>query len=215
MKESEKKTIDSFHELYFNGLEGETNSHLRTLWMGFPCQKCPLDLWIYQEIFAEIRPDLIVEAGTFHGGSALYMAHVLDVLGKGEIITIDVVERSPRPIHPRIRYVTGSSGDGNLIDQLLCTRPNDEVRLVILDSDHSKNHVSQELRLLAPFVTIGSYLIVEDTCVNGHPILQSFGDDPFEAVEEFLKTNTNFIVDSSREKLLLTYNPNGFLKRIG
>jgi cephalosporin hydroxylase len=213
MNEREQKTTDDFHNLYYNGLEGESEIYLRTNWMNVPCQKCPLDLWIYQEIFAELKPDLIVETGTYYGGSALYMAHVLDALGKGEIITIDISDRTPRPPHPRITYVTGSSADDDLVQGLLGKRP-DEVRLVILDSDHSKNHVLEELRIFSPFVSIGSYLIVEDTNINGHPTYPSFGAGPFEAVDDFLQGNPNFVVDSSREKFLMTFNPGGFLKRI-
>ena len=213
MNEREKATIDDFHNLYYTGLEGENEIYLRTTWMNVPCQKCPLDLWIYQEIFAELKPDLVIETGTYYGGSALYMAHVLDVLGKGEIITIDISDRAPRPIHPRIRYIEGSSADEDLIRGLLKERP-DEVRLVILDSDHSRTHVLEELRILSPFVSIGSYLIVEDTNINGHPTLPTFGEGPYEAVEEFLQTSSDFMVDSSREKFLMTFNPRGFLKRV-
>jgi cephalosporin hydroxylase len=213
MNAKEKTIIDDFHHLYYNGLEGEGNIFSRTHWMNVPCYKCPLDLWIYQEIIAELRPDLIIETGTLLGGSALFMAHMLDIAGKGELITIDIQVRTPRPRHPRIRYVTGSSADPGLIQSLMADRP-DETRLVILDSDHSKAHVLNELRLLSPYVSLNSYIIVEDTNVNGHPTLPSFGEGPFEAVEEFLSTNIDFAVDSSREKFLMTFNPKGYLKRI-
>ena len=213
MNEREQKTTDDFHNLYYNGLGGESEIYLRTNWMNVPCQKCPLDLWIYQEIFAELKPDLIIETGTYYGGSALYMAHVLDALGMGEIITIDVLDRAPRPVHPRITYITGSSADADLIQGLLGKRP-DEVRLVILDSDHSKNHVLEELRIFSPYVSVGSYLIVEDTNINGHPTYPGFGAGPHEAVDDFLQANPNFVVDSCREKFLMTFNPGGFLKRI-
>jgi cephalosporin hydroxylase len=83
----------------------------------------------------------------------------------------------------------------------------------VLDSEHSKNHVLAELNLLAPYVSLGSYIIVEDTNINGHPTLPTFGEGPYEAVEEFLKINSNFIMDESREKFLMTFNPRGFLKR--
>jgi len=180
--------------------------------MGIPCLKCPLDLWIYQEIITEVRPDLIVETGTHYGGSALFIAHMLDIVGKGMIVTIDIAEH-PRPSHPRIRYITGSSADADLIDSVF-REHEAEVCLVILDSDHSKDHVSQELRLLAPHVNVGSYMIVEDTNINGHPTCSSFGEGPFEAVKDFLKSNPNFAVDESREKFLMTFNPAGYVKRI-
>jgi cephalosporin hydroxylase len=205
MNSKERAIVRDFHNLYYNGVDGEGHIYGRTYWMGVQCLKCPLDLWIYQEIFAELRPDLIVETGTRYGGSAFFMAHMLDLLGKGEIITIDI-EELPRPDHPRIKYVTGSSADPELIQTALAERPDDEVRVVILDSDHTKSHVWQEMNLLAPYVSVGGYLIVEDTNI--------LTDGPLQAVEAFLQTNTDFVVDAAREKFLLTFNPRGYLRRI-
>jgi len=213
MTPKEKTIADDFHNLYYNGPEGAGLTHQRTFWMNVPCLKCPLDMWIYQEILAETRPDLIIETGTHMGGSALFMAHMLDILGKGHVITIDVTDRLPRPEHPRIRYVRGSSVDPHLIGSLFSERP-DETRLIVLDSDHSKAHVLRELQLLSKYVNVGSYVIVEDTNVNGHPAYPSFGDGPYEAVEAFLETNGDFVIDNSREKFLMTFNPRGYLKRI-
>jgi cephalosporin hydroxylase len=204
--------INAFHDLYYNGLPSEGRIYERTKWMGVCCLKCPLDMWAYQEILHEVRPDLVIETGTHLGGSALFMAHVLDLLGKGEIITIDN-QTAVRPPHPRIRYVLGSSADEALVGDLLRGRP-DEVRLIVLDSDHSEGHVHRELELFSPFVTVGSYLIVEDTNINGHPTCPSFGPGPFEAVTTFLESHPDFVVDETREKFLMTFNPRGFLKRI-
>jgi len=146
------------------------------------------------------------------GGSALFMANMMDLIGKGEVITIDI-NPGIRPAHPRIRYVQGSSTDASLLEEVLRDR-HDGMRMVILDSDHSKAHVKRELELLSPYVTTGSYLIVEDTNINGHPTCPEFGPGPFEALEEFLGLTTDFVVDSSREKFLMTFNPRGFLKRV-
>jgi cephalosporin hydroxylase len=136
----------------------------------------------------------------------------MDVLGHGEIITIDI-NPCVRTSHPRIRYVVGSSTDFGLVNDLLSSRPV-ETRMVILDSDHSKAHVRSELALFAPYVTPGSYLIVEDTNLNGHPTFPEFGPGPAEAVHEFLTDKDDFVVDRSREKFLMTFNPGGFWKRI-
>lgn len=141
------------------------------------------------------------------------MAHILDLLENGEVLTIDIDNLISRPQHPRITYVHGSSVDPELIESLLADR-RDEVRLVVLDSDHSKAHVLQELDLLAHYVSVGSYLIVEDTNINGHPTFPTFGDGPYEALEEFLETHKEFAVDETREKFLLTFNPRGYLRRI-
>lgn len=86
--------------------------------------------------------------------------------------------------------------------------------MVILDSDHHKEHVLKELRTYSRFVTLDSYLIVEDTNINGHPVYLDFGPGPMEAVEEFLTENSQFFVDRTKEKLLLTFNPCGYLRRI-
>jgi cephalosporin hydroxylase len=110
--------------------------------------------------------------------------------------------------------VLGSSADTTLVGDLLRDRRRDEVRLVVLDSDHSEAHVSRELELLSPWVTVGSYLIVEDTNINGHPTFHTFGPGPFEAVATFLDKHPEFVVDPSREKFLMTFNPCGFLKRV-
>ena len=209
MDPESRDIISAFHDLYYNGLAGEGRIYERTKWMGVACLKCPLDMWAYQEILHEVRPDLVIETGTHMGGSALFMAHILDLLGKGEIITIDT-QTAVRPSHPRIRYVLGSSADEALVGDLLRGR-SDEVRL---DSDHSEDHVHRELELFSPFVTVGSYLIVEDTNINGHPTLPSHGPGPFEAVTTFLESHPDFVVDETREKFLMTFNPRGFLKRI-
>ncbi len=86
--------------------------------------------------------------------------------------------------------------------------------MVVLDSDHSKENVLNELRMYDALVTENSYLIVEDTNINGHPALPEFGSGPMEAVEEFLKENKTFDVDKNKEKFFLTFNPRGYLKRI-
>jgi cephalosporin hydroxylase len=195
----EQTIVGAFHDLYYNGPEHQSEIFKRTYWMKVPCQKCPLDLWVYQEIIAEIRPDLIIETGTLFGGSALFLANMLDLVGKGEVVTIDIEERPARPVHPRIKYVTGSSANSQLIQSILNDRP-EEIRLVVLDSDHSKSHVLKELNLFAPYVSLGSYLIVEDTNVNGHPTYPSFGEGPYEAVDEFLHQTDCFIRDYSKEK---------------
>lgn len=97
---------EAFHRLYYG-----TAVWKDTFWLGVPTQKCPLDLWIYQELLHELQPDLIIETGTAHGGSALYMACVCDQVGRGEIATVDIHPIEGRPAHDRITYLTGSSTD--------------------------------------------------------------------------------------------------------
>jgi cephalosporin hydroxylase len=217
MNEREAGIVRDFHRLYFDGPAGAGRVHHRTTWMGVPCLKTPLDLWIYQEILFETRPALVVETGSHKGGSALFLAHALDAIGAPEsrVVSIDVLADANRPAHPRIRWVAGSSADPGVVDPIFAGRDPAEPRLVILDSDHSREHVLAELALLAPRVPPGGCLIVEDTNVNGHPVLPEHGPGPWEAVEEFLGRNPQWERDRSREKFLLTYNPGGYLRRRG
>ncbi|MBD2035779.1 cephalosporin hydroxylase [Leptolyngbya sp. FACHB-321] len=213
LQREQKDIVNDFHNLYYDGPKSEGHISERTYWMNVQCLKCPLDMWIYQEIVAETQPDLIVETGKHMGGSALFMAHMLNISGHGEIITIYILDYPGRPQHSRINYVQGSSADPALVNSLLNVRLPKKC-MVILDSDHSKQHIVAEMALLAPYVSVGSYLIVEDTNTNGHPAYPSFGESGFEAVEEFLSKNQNFSVDTSKEKFLMTFNPSGYLKRM-
>lgn len=213
MTDAEQKIVDDFHNLYHLGPVDGGSIYKRTTWMGWPCFKCPMDMWIYQEILHEVRPDLIVETGTYKGGSALYLAHLCDTLGNGKIVSIDI-DTQDRPQHPRVEYVTGSSSDNALIEQIFARYPDAKTVMVILDSDHSEAHVTKELALLSKYVSVNSYLIVEDSNLNGHPTYATHGPGPFEAIEKFLSGHTNFVSDKSRERFLMTFNPNGFLKRI-
>ncbi|MBA2476845.1 MAG: class I SAM-dependent methyltransferase [Actinobacteria bacterium] len=205
--------VDRFTQVYYDShLLGQTRAS--THWLGVHTDKCPLDLWIYGELLHELRPDLIVETGTYRGGSALYLASICDLLGKGSVVTIDLKPRDDVPDHPRISYLHGSSVAPELVAEVRGrTRPGDVV-LVVLDSDHRREHVLAELRAYGDLVTKGSYLVVEDTILNGHPISPEFGPGPMEAVEEFLASDERFRVDRSREKLLLTFNRGGYLKRV-
>jgi cephalosporin hydroxylase len=203
------QSVQEFHRLYYN-----SGVYRQTFWRGVETQKCPLDLWIYQELIHELRPDVIVETGTFSGGSAYYMASLFDLLGSGRVITVDLEPQPNLPTHPRITYVSGlSSTAPEAISKVKASIGDGAVVMVILDSDHSRNHVLDELRIYGPMVTPGQYLIVEDTNVNGHPVLPEFGPGPMEALDAYLKESDLFEIDSNREKFYMTFNPRGYLKR--
>jgi len=202
--------VDQFHRLYYGRREQTWGN---TFWLGHHVLKCPLDLWTYQEILHEVQPELIIETGTYRGGSALFLASISDLLGGGEILTIDSAHQSGRPWHRRITYLTGSSTSDKILRQVRRRARGKSTVLVILDSGHGKDHVLAELYAYAPFVTPGSYLIVEDTNLNGHPVESDHGPGPAEAVAEFLERNDVFVQDERREKFLLTFNPGGYLEK--
>ena len=142
------------------------------------------------------------------------MAGVCDLLGQGRIITIDIsVAYKQRVDHPRITYIHGSSLSDSTLETVRAAAAGAERVLVLLDSDHSRDHVLAEMRAYAPLVTPGSYLVVEDTNINGHPVAPDFGPGPMEALDEFLADDTAFEVDRECEKFLLTFNPRGDLRR--
>ncbi len=203
--------IDQFNRLYFHSWD---RTWQNTYYRGVQVLKCPLDLWVYQELICEVRPDLIVEAGTNRGGSAYYLADVCETQGRGRVVTIDVEERPGRPEHPRITYLAGRSTDEAVLGRVGTLIPPGGTVLVILDSDHSAENVKAELVAYAPMVTPGSYLIVEDTCIR-HPVLPTFPPGPMEAVDAFLAGNRDFVIDESREKFMVTFNPSGYLRRVG
>jgi cephalosporin hydroxylase len=202
--------VDAFHRLYYDDFH---QTWAQTLWLGTRAFKCPFDLWMYQELLAAIRPDLLVETGTAAGGSALFLASCMDMLGNGRIVTIDINDRADRPQHDRITYVHGSSVDPEVVDRVRGLAADARAVIVVLDSDHRRDHVLAEMRAYSTLVTQGSYLIVEDTNVNGHPVLPDFGPGPHEAVETFLAEGAPFVRDRSCERFLMTFNPGGYLRR--
>ena len=188
-----------------------------TYFMGKKVFKCPNDLWIYQEILWEVKPDVIIECGTFHGGSALYYAKLYDVMNiEGEIITIDVDSMPDMPVHKRIIYLSGSSVSTEILEKVKLLIKDKKKVMVILDSDHTKDHVLKELEMYHNFVSKDSYLVVEDSNLNGHPVYSGFGQGPgpMEALEEFMLKHPEFAVDKSKEKFLMSFNPSGYLRRI-
>lgn len=186
---------------------------------GLQLLKFPTDLWIMGEIIQEIEPDLIIECGTRNGASAVWFGDQLNVIGKGEVVTIDIEPIGEMPKHDRVTYIKGSSTASEVIEQVAQRAEGKKCVMVDLDSDHSKLHVLRELNLYHPFVTEGSYLIVEDTIIGGHPVQVChengtlFEDGPWEAVHTFLPEHPEFVIDPTRERFQITSNPHGYLKK--
>lgn len=197
-----------FHRAYYEAKDSWGDAR----WLRARALQTPQDLWVCQEIVAETRPDLIVETGTFEGGTALYLATVCEAIGHGRVLSIDVRHPDSLPQHPRIEYLDGSSIDPRVVGEV-AERLDSGRLMALLDSDHSRDHVLAELRAYGPLIAEGCYLIVGDTNINGHPAVPHWGPGPMEALADFLAEGAPFAPDRSREKFLLTFNPRGFLRR--
>jgi cephalosporin hydroxylase len=182
----------------------------------------PLDLWMMQQILYEVQPDFVVETGTWYGGSALYWAHTLNGMGRGNarVLTVDVQDmmREGASAHPLwkkyVEFFHGSSTDPAIVAEI-AQRVKNWRTVVTLDSDHSMQHVLQELRMYSPMVTPGSYLVVQDTHLDGVPTHPEQGAGPTAAVRRFLAEggSKEFEQDFSREALVMTFHPGGWLRR--
>lgn len=193
----------------------DTGVWKRLAYRGVRTLKNPLDMWNYQEIIAEHGIEWVLETGTRHGGSALFFADLLEARhAAGFVISVDVdhasLQISP---HPRIRLLKGDSASLETQNAVRSLLPADRAPMfVILDSDHTKAHVLRELAAYVPLMQRGDYLVVEDSCVNGHPVRPDFGPGPMEAIEEFLKTHRGELqADTGREnKFGCTFAPRGY-----
>ncbi len=198
-----------------------------TFWLGIRIQKNPCDLWMMQQLIHEVKPDYIIEAGTCWGGAALFFADMLESAGlpDAKVITIDITpmiqEVSKHPLwQRRVEFIHGSSTAPEVVDRI-AKRVKGKKVLVALDSNHTRDHVYQELLSYGPLVSAGSYIVVEDTILDGVPLgpdvdpYADVGPGPMIAVLDFLETPTGkeFVQDFAREGMVLTFNPGGWLKK--
>jgi cephalosporin hydroxylase len=199
-------------------------------WLGRPIIQYPQDMVALQEIIWQVKPDLIIETGIAHGGSLVFSASILEMIGgEGHVlgIDIDIREHNRKAIEShimakRISMIQGSSIDQSTVDQVQAFAQGKKRILLILDSNHTHEHVLSELKSYASLVGVGSYVVVFDTGVEDFPADYNWNgrpwgkeDNPKTAVWEFLKSTDDFIIDSSIDnKLLITVAPDGFLKRI-
>ncbi|MEJ7786582.1 MAG: CmcI family methyltransferase [Solirubrobacteraceae bacterium] len=214
----EQELVDRFHVLWYESQAHDT--WRSTSWFGAELQQCPLDLWIYQELICRVRPEVFVEIGVKRGGLTRFVSDLLRLLhGRrgwrviGVDITLQRAERAGR-MGRRVRLLEGDSVDRGIFERV-ARECRGKRTMVLLDSDHSAAHVRRELELYATLVTPGSYIIVNDTNINGHPALagnKGRGPGPFEAVQEFLAEHPEFEADPRCERYLLTMNPSGYLR---
>ena len=198
-------------------------------WLGRPIIQYPQDVLAMQEIIWQVKPDLIIETGIAHGGSLIFYASILELLGNnGQVLGIDIdirehnrVEIEKHPMFKRITMIEGSSIDKNIARQVHAFTKDKKHIMVVLDSMHTHDHVLAELEAYAPLVSPGSYCVVFDTIIEDMPA-DMFPDRPWgprnnpkTAVWEYLKNHSEFEIDKKiQHKLLITVAPDGFLKRI-
>jgi cephalosporin hydroxylase len=206
-------------ELYHRAFYYATENDVPMFWLGIPTIQNPNDVWVTQELVSRLKPDFIVETGTWKGGSAAIWAMIQDQVNPGgRVITIDIrdfVDRAALPPISRrkVDFIIGSSTAPEVVAEVTRRVGTGRV-MVLLDSDHHAPHVLAEMRAYAPLVSVGSYLIVQDTDINGHPVLPSFGPGPMEAVLEFLRDDDRFQIDRTQERLMFTMHPDGYLRRV-
>ena len=196
-------------------------------WMGRPIIQYPQDMIAMQEIIWDVRPDLIIETGIAHGGSLVYYASLCQLIGHGEVLGIDIDIRphnreaiESHPVYGRIKLLEGSSIDEGIAGQVHAMAAGKRV-LVVLDSNHTHDHVLAELDIYAPLVSVGSYCVVFDTVVEDLPsgLFQDrpwdVGNNPKTAVHEFLRRDDRFEIDHDIEaKIQITVAPDGYLRRV-
>ncbi len=206
---------EEYHKWYYN-----TSVWMKTTWMGVGCWKSVSDMWNYQEILFELKPSLVIEFGTWRGGSALFFASVMRQIGEPfKVLSVDVDHKNLDPAARRdsdILFVESSSTVPAIAEHIQRLKSEFPGRIfAILDSDHSMNHVLAEMKLLRPLLSAGDYLLVEDSNVNGHPVLPGWGPGPYEAVEAYEHEFPNdYEHDGAREnKFGWTFAPSGFLIR--
>jgi len=194
----------------------KTDNFQNVRWLGAMMWQFPISAWVLQEVVSETKPDIIIETGTYSGGSAYFLASLCDLLGRGEIVSIDIEPRSTIP-HPRITYLTASSVDPaavNLVRQRI-ERIKAKTILLILDSDHRMAHVLRELESYAPLIPVGSYIHVQDGCIDELDCLRVDRPGPKEAAKSFLRDHPEFVRDEEIEsRYVLTFCPYGWLKRV-
>jgi cephalosporin hydroxylase len=193
-----------------------TDNFERVTWLGHPVWQSVMDLWTLQETIAEVRPALLIECGTWKGGSALFAAHLFDLMGQGTVISVDI-KKFHDLSHPRITFLIGDCASEDVVTRIRAVAENVEGPiLVMLDSDHSAEHVSKELRAYAPLVTLGSFLHVQDGVIDLQRQFVDARPGPLRAIEDFLSANPAFQADSARSaRFLITHHPKGWLRRVG
>jgi len=196
-------------------------------WLGRPVIKYPNDLMMMQELIWEVKPDLIIETGIAHGGSIIFSASMLELIGGGLVAAVDIdirkhnrMKLEKHRLFKRIVMFEGDCLSEEIILRFQRIAKDRKRVMVFLDSNHTHDHVLKELRLYSQFVTIGSYLILPDTFIEYFPKGYYFdrpwdvGNNPMTALRAFLAENNDFVIDTRADKLMITEAFDGYLKRV-
>lgn len=213
LSEHERGVVRQFSELYW---QRNRDTFFANRFLGVPCFQHPFDAWVTQEIICDVEPDVIIECGSWAGGSALLWAGILSQIGDGRVIAVDMngdlhAETAKHELWSRVDWITGSSTDPGIVSDIY-SRCRGQRTMVILDSDHSADHVTAELDAYADLIAPGSYLIAQDGFISD--LDPTHGPGPREAVEKFLERDPRFESDALRERMLFTFNPGSFLRRV-
>lgn len=223
----DKKVFEQSKDLIYN-LDQYDYSYLWT-WMGIPIIQLPADIMATQEVIWKTKPDIIIETGVARGGSVLFMASILEMMGNGQVIGVDIDIRKhnresieAHPMSKRVTLIEGGSVDDTILKQVRANIPDGARVMVVLDSDHSRDHVLEECRAYGPMVTKDCYMVVADTLV-GHldekeaPQNRSQvwykGNDPLTALQDYMLESDRFEIDLEiNGKLVLSSSPGGYLR---
>lgn len=186
-----------------------------THYFGVKTIKNPLDFWVYREMVFDHKPDVVLEIGNFNGGSALAFAHILDLMGHGVLIGLDLNHNHiPQHIkdHPRIKLIEGDAcSNYDKVSELI---PKDARVLIFEDSAHTYQNTLNVLNTYHSLIKPGDYIVIEDTICH-HGLDEGPSPGGYEAVEEFVSGNPDFEIDREKENFGITWNPKGFVRRKG
>lgn|SRR3989338_8731283 len=218
------KGYEIMSELW-NKISFHNRSMYESTWLGIPIIQYPNDMIMMQELIWKTKPDVIIEVGVAHGGSVIFYASILRLLGKGRVIGVDheirkhnKIKLNRHPLSKKITLIQGNSVELKTLHKVCALLRSKDKVMVVLDSDHSYTHVTKEMNLYSKIVTKGQYLVVMDgiqglfhSVPSGKPSWKN--DNPLRAIREFVSRNSNWKIDKYFTRLKVTCNPCGFLKK--
>lgn len=217
-KEYPKLNDDELYDLVCN-LHYQIQHRLPTgpMWLEYMLQQWPQDLISYQRILWQIRPELIMEMGTGGGGCTLFFASILDLMKveNCKIVTVDLPSNQPNQDilnHPHIVYIQGNNESVEVIEKIKSYWSPSKTTILFLDSAHDSEHVSKEMEAYGPLVSVGSYMVVEDTYLGYSTYCGDHG--PMASVDKWIREHDNWVVDHFFDEWMITQNPCGYLRRM-